>query len=186
MNHSRGLGAGTDQRAILDLTSNKKKILPAYQAYLKVYGPRVIPVIEERWAAYLAKLREGERKMARVKFQTQTATELLAAEPQDIRDHVELLRNDMEALEAEIAANQEDADGEGNELTPEERRAVSKQEYVCTYLGVDPWLTSDRAVECIARTMQLILENLERQTGWVATVICGGPDARTGGIATAR
>lgn len=44
-----------------------------------------------------------------------------------------------------------------------------------------PTLTDvNRAIDNIPATLQRAMENLKQQTGWVGTVLLGGPDPRTG------
>ncbi|KAI0352808.1 hypothetical protein OH77DRAFT_1408588, partial [Trametes cingulata] len=42
-NHARG----APSQCVLDLSTNKRGHLQAYQAYIKIYKPRVMPIIQE-------------------------------------------------------------------------------------------------------------------------------------------
>ena len=76
----------------LDLTSRRPGKLQSFQAYLKLKKDDVQPIISTRYQQHKDSLLPGEKPQAFIKFQTQVAKELLAAESHEVKLQVEAYR----------------------------------------------------------------------------------------------
>ncbi|KAI0086709.1 hypothetical protein BDY19DRAFT_995719 [Irpex rosettiformis] len=136
-------------------------------------GHKVLPLCRSqrnllRWQAYVrlhgkrvmpeinkeweAKVANGEPTNKRLSFVSARAAEMLAAESQEVQTEVENFRKGKKV------------EGEGDE-EDEEVNKVNMQQ---------------RAIDNVPRTLQRCLDDLAKLTGWIGTILVGGPDPRSG------
>lgn len=80
----------------MDLQTKKKKTLPDFQAYSRLYyNDRVKAVFERRWEEEKERVRSGEQESmpSIVKFRNKITQELLAAESDEVKAAVETYRH---------------------------------------------------------------------------------------------
>ncbi len=85
---------GKAKKCSLDSLKPPKKSIKrqAYQAYIDVFGERVLPIIKARYREALEKVPEGTQKPEWVAFMSEHAKAMLAQEPVEVRDEVEQKR----------------------------------------------------------------------------------------------
>ena len=161
-----GKGREDERPTILNLTGRKKR-RQLYQAYVKLFGKYVLPVIRAQYREAIKQLPPGEAPPDRLKFMRVVATKMLEGESPEVRAAVENYK-----LLGEVEEGDED-------IKVKERNRLVISRFVSVE---EADLQGCRAVTSLPRTIQVICDNIEKETGWVTTVFLGGSHAITGEI----
>ncbi|KAJ8486943.1 hypothetical protein ONZ51_g4502 [Trametes cubensis] len=152
--------------AELELQGKKTGKRQPYQVYMKLYKQVIMPKIKADYNTYLGDVSEDEDIVGWWKFACARAKEMLADETDDVKKEVEEydgqdlevgLEEFLESLEEEIAPEVE---------AQLQQRARRIQE----------------VIDGLPKVLQGVLERVEEQTGWKATILLGGPRPDTGGL----
>jgi len=113
-NHSRaGASKGDGRRQLLDLREHKRKKLPAWQAYSKLYyEKKVKEVVDAQWKVkYVAENPDHDETLsvppAPLRFRNQIIRQLYEQETDDVKDEVETSREKLGENDLEVDANED-------------------------------------------------------------------------------
>lgn len=90
-NHYRVNAVGTTKQKILPIGQKSRKP-HLFQAYIKLHGKRVLPIIRERWKQKLEEADNEKSHKDYIAFQSACAKELFEEEPVEIKDMVTRFR----------------------------------------------------------------------------------------------
>lgn len=103
-NHSRTSSSGEGKKKILDLGRRKKKMLPDWQAYSRLYyDDRIKATVDREWEDKISKENKNEGdgttknlpKATSVQFRAVITQRLFADESPEIKEKVETYRKDL-------------------------------------------------------------------------------------------
>lgn len=103
--------------------------MQSYQAYLTLHLERIRPIIDEAYEEYLDTIPDDEEPVGKFKFQNEKEKEMLAAEPDEVRDEVEQFRRGAVDGPSKTKGDDEGAGMADQEevVLKEARKAVQKQ-----------------------------------------------------------
>ncbi|KAI9064964.1 hypothetical protein FKP32DRAFT_1568829 [Trametes sanguinea] len=184
-NHARG----APSRRVLNLAKKKRGHLHAYQAYVKIFKDRVMPIINEAYATYRNSLDPDVEPEPEITFLAKKAKELYEQEDEDVRKKVEEYREWKRAGAKGLLDRLEDGRGRDHSESPErddlkglrEEAIEELAEYVINYLAYrSSSLTYGRNIDRLPATLDHALKEMHELTGWVGYAIFAGPHPRTG------
>ena len=104
-NHTRTSSSGEGKKKVLDLGGRKRKMLPDWQAYSRLYyDDRIKATVDREWQEEIRKQNENEgdgttqnllSKVANVRFRAVITQRLFANESPEIKENVEKYRKDL-------------------------------------------------------------------------------------------
>ncbi|KAJ8474938.1 hypothetical protein ONZ51_g6876 [Trametes cubensis] len=151
-------------KTVLDLTKKIKKKVQPYQAYWSLKGKAVTPIVKQAYKDYQKSVPE-DQQVEEFAFNTQKVREMYEAETDEVKAEVEAHRRKL--VEGSSALMQfTDSLGETKEDLALQQQAHDIQV----------------AINNLPRAIQEVLENIERLTGWKASIFVGGPNPETGMI----
>ncbi|KAI0669041.1 hypothetical protein C8Q78DRAFT_993146 [Trametes maxima] len=165
------------EKEIVEADGNVERVVSVKKK--KQRQVRVMPALKEAYQKYLGGLEEGETPMSELAFNSKTAKEMLAKEPQHVHDSVEsyrehkrqyATRNLMDA----VLRNTASGDVNTHE-TEEDELPESKGELLMELM---------RNVDCLPATVVGSMTSMHKVTGWVGYSVFAGPHPRTGVMTT--
>ncbi|KAI0061779.1 hypothetical protein BV25DRAFT_1838668 [Artomyces pyxidatus] len=187
--------SGGGRKKLLKLIKKPTRKLADYQMYSQMfYDDKLREPIDTEWDKYLAGLPEGETAISKLVFINQQAKLMLKKEPAEVKAMVEKARagtGDVSGDEDDKddeSSNEEsekegDGDGEGDGDAP--RRSKSRKARNATPRSgkarVAELEAYADAIECLPATASTLVDEILAQTGWVCTMIFGGPLPRDKG-----
>lgn len=104
-----------------------------YQAYIALHAKRILPIIEAEYTEYLADAPDDNKIEGKFKFRNRHSREMLADEPQEVRDELEKFRQGVINGTLKTAAVVDDNDNKhsvadvGKRLLEESKKQLDKQ-----------------------------------------------------------
>ncbi|KAF7965908.1 hypothetical protein HWV62_40972 [Athelia sp. TMB] len=155
-NHSRTATSGLGKRKLLDLTKEtNSRMMAPYQAYGCMNKKEVGPIIDKEWSDKVMSQRHTEVERAEpmprvtIDFRNSVLKRMLAAEPEDVHKAVDVWRHENRRSEKDGSAQAGD--------------------------NFDQAESYYQAQLSLGRTMQVILENIQKQSGMIGFFTLVGP-----------
>ncbi|GBE78060.1 hypothetical protein SCP_0109420 [Sparassis crispa] len=153
-NHTRASTFSNGRSVVLSLKGKVKCKAAPWQAYMKTYWPELKPQWELEFETYCAdQLPSGTVVTKSIRMKHQSAFVISMYE--GIKD-TNAVKKAVEACDGEF----EDDDFEGGDSQPAHFQ---------------------RNIDSLHHTIQVALEEIQRQTGWVGIILVGGPEPKRGG-----
>jgi hypothetical protein len=173
----------------LNLSKRQTKKLPRVQAYSRLYyEKRLKPITDARWEQYITENPEMKSKKGeRLRHRNVVLKELLDAETDDVKAEVERRREEGIMSGDEDLVESEDDEGDGLDTVEKERRTKASllQRYLffrrCFFVIGGDLTGYCRAQNRLRVSIESVLDEVEKETGFIGTVILGGPEPRCGG-----
>ena len=181
------MASSANHKKPLNLSKRQTKKLPRVQAYSRLYyEKRLKPITDARWEQYITENPEMKSKKGeRLRHRNVVLKELLDAETDDVKAEVERRREEGIMSDDEDLVESEDDEGDGLDPVEKERRA--KALFLQRYFLFRHWRRTDcllqlcRAQNRLRVSIEAVLDEVEKETGFIGTVILGGPEPRCGG-----
>ncbi|KAI0043217.1 hypothetical protein FA95DRAFT_1609557 [Auriscalpium vulgare] len=158
-NRTRGTEVNKGQRGrVLNFKTPRR--LPAYQVYQKLFKDELQPKMATAYDDYLQSLTPDVVPKTKLVFQNETARVWLGKEKDDVKAQVEKARNSGEY--DDVGVDEEDVDDE------EAKRLAKARRY-------------QSAIDLLPTTAMNLVTSIEKQTGWMTTILFGGPMPDEGG-----
>ncbi|VDC04983.1 unnamed protein product [Peniophora sp. CBMAI 1063] len=155
------------KRTSLPLNGKAMRKPLVYQIYQRLYLDKLKPIVNERYAKYLATMPVGQRPQPLVAFRNALSKELLEAEDQVVRDHVYSEWTNVKGRATNTSSVK--AEMKDEELTDD-----NKHQMQLAYF--------ENNIGNLKATLQTVLRDIYLQTGWVLHIQGGGRRPGRGGI----
>lgn len=179
---------GSGYIKVLNLKEKKTRKLQPVQAYSRLYydDPTrgIKATIAQRWAQHVVEIPEdATRQGPPLHFRNKILTELYNQESDEIKAKVDACRThgfpDSDDSDSDVDS---DVESDINDEEVERRAKASAYQRYALTLHTHIILTHRRSAQnSVPRTMTFMLEQLEKETGLVGTILLGGPEPKRGG-----